>query len=245
MNEETIKKIYEGEESLFNLPYAIFLLNFNSIIGSVERGFDGGMLRFKIGSPEFTKALSYNDNIFVFSGAKTFQQVRELSYFLFDEKGVKRPWLEFLAKGKEINATYNELWLRTEMETAYNMSLNARQWMSFKDNDLLMYNTQRDEKVRESHRVWDRLVFPKTHVFWNTHMPPNDWACRCFASVVKGFKQSPLKGVVPNNNKLFGVNPGKVGYIFNENKHPYFRVSERFEPFLKVNFGLIKPEKYL
>lgn len=41
------------------------------------------------------------------------------------------------------------------------------------------YITQRDERVRESHRAWDNLVLPADHPFWHTHWPPNGWRCRC------------------------------------------------------------------
>lgn len=45
----------------------------------------------------------------------------------------------------------------------------------------MMYSTMRDERVRASHKPWDRLVLPKTHPWWDTHYPPNGWRCRCTA----------------------------------------------------------------
>lgn len=45
----------------------------------------------------------------------------------------------------------------------------------------LMYSTMRDEKVRASHKPWDRVVLPKSHPWWDTHYPPNGWRCRCTA----------------------------------------------------------------
>jgi hypothetical protein len=43
----------------------------------------------------------------------------------------------------------------------------------------IVYRTMGDEKVRTSHRPWDYLVLPRDHPFWDTHIPPNDWGCRC------------------------------------------------------------------
>jgi hypothetical protein len=43
----------------------------------------------------------------------------------------------------------------------------------------IVYRTMGDEKVRASHRPWDYLVLPRDHPFWDTHIPPNDWRCRC------------------------------------------------------------------
>lgn len=43
----------------------------------------------------------------------------------------------------------------------------------------IVYRTMGDERVRASHKVWDYLVLPKEHPFWDTHTPPNGWQCRC------------------------------------------------------------------
>jgi hypothetical protein len=44
---------------------------------------------------------------------------------------------------------------------------------------LIVYRTMGDERVRVSHRPWDYLVLPREHPWWNTHLPPNGWRCRC------------------------------------------------------------------
>lgn len=44
---------------------------------------------------------------------------------------------------------------------------------------LIVYRTMGDERVRASHRPWDYLVLPREHPFWDTHIPPNGWRCRC------------------------------------------------------------------
>ena len=46
---------------------------------------------------------------------------------------------------------------------------------------LMMYRTMRDERVRHSHALWDGVVLPVGHPFWDTHYPPNGWRCRCRA----------------------------------------------------------------
>ena len=58
-----------------------------------------------------------------------------------------------------------------------------------------------------------------------------------------GTAEVTIKGIKNNDDKLFSVNPGKVDYIFNEKKHPYFKVEKRFKPMLKDNFGFKTPEK--
>ncbi len=43
----------------------------------------------------------------------------------------------------------------------------------------IVYRTMGDERVRVSHRPWDYVVLPRDHPWWNTHLPPNGWRCRC------------------------------------------------------------------
>lgn len=43
----------------------------------------------------------------------------------------------------------------------------------------IVYRTMGDERVRASHKPWDYLVLPREHPFWETHLPPNGWMCRC------------------------------------------------------------------
>lgn len=42
-----------------------------------------------------------------------------------------------------------------------------------------VYRTMRDSRVRDSHRVLDGLVLPKSDPAWNVLSAPNGWRCRC------------------------------------------------------------------
>ena len=43
----------------------------------------------------------------------------------------------------------------------------------------IVYRTMGDERVRKSHQAWDWIVLPRDHPWWDTHIPPNGWLCRC------------------------------------------------------------------
>ena len=43
------------------------------------------------------------------------------------------------------------------------------------------YVTVGDDRVRDRHIALEGTVLPKTDPFWQTHYPPNGWACRCQA----------------------------------------------------------------
>jgi len=245
--EKILRGIWKGEISIFSLPKRIFEFTYSELIGVVDNGFGGGVGDFQEGSFKANKALAYQNNISVFSGAKTFQEVKDMSMFIFKNDGSKRPFKEFREFGQKINETYNVHWLKTEQDTAFGMAQSADKWIKIEDEQELLpylkYVTAADERVRDEHAQWDGIVRPVNDSFWDTTMPVNGFNCRCTVTRLHEGKESSLKGVKRNDDKLFSVNAGKVDYIFNENKHPYFKVEKRFKPMLKNNFGFKTPEK--
>lgn len=79
----------------------------------------------------------------------------------------------------------------------------------------IRYITKRDERVRASHRSWDRLTLPVDHPFWNTHFPPNGWRCRCRAM---SMSQSDYnQGLTPDGKRLNKSEP-EIEWVEWENK---------------------------
>lgn len=64
----------------------------------------------------------------------------------------------------------------------------------------LRYVTQRDEKVRATHRAWDNVTLPSDHPFWATHYPPNGWRCRC--RVVQVNRRDYERGITPTGQPM-------------------------------------------
>jgi len=64
----------------------------------------------------------------------------------------------------------------------------------------IRYVTQRDERVRDSHRAWDNLTLPVGHAFWLTHTPPNGWRCRCRITSMTQAEYD--KGLAPNGKAI-------------------------------------------
>jgi SPP1 gp7 family putative phage head morphogenesis protein len=240
-----LEGVHSGELSLFNLPEEIFTFTFTELIGSVESGFGGGVGDFASGSLRAVRSVDYQQNIFTFSGAKTFNEVKDLSMFVFAEDGTKRPFKEFREFAQQINQKYNIDWLKTEQDTAFGMAQGADKWFDIEEDKelfpMLKYETAADERVRQEHADWDQLVFPVDDPFWNTRMPVNGYNCRCTVTKLTEGRKSSKKGVPKNSSTMFDVNPGKVNYIFNPEVHPYYKVEKRFSKELKRNFGFEMP----
>jgi len=263
--EKLLQKIHSGELSVFNLPQEIFEFTYSELMTVVDKGFGGGVGDFVEGSPRALKATAYRDNIFKFSGAKVFNEVKDISLLIFNEDGTKRSFKEFKEFGRAVNQKYNVDWLRTEQDTAFGMAQGADQWADIEEDKelfpMLQYQTANDERVRDDHAAYDNIIMPVDDPFWDTRMPPNGWNCRCQVIKLHDGKKTNLKTHLKeynkkreaeklpkltnlkNPSKTFSVNPGKVNYVFDEKTHPYFKVEKRFKPMLKDNFGFKIHEK--
>lgn len=168
--------------------------------------------------------------VFLFSGMKTYSQLKEASLLLRDANGKIKGEAAFINDVKKIDATYNENHLRAERQYAISAAQSAAQYheyMQDADRYDLQIRTAADDKVRESHSVLHNLTLPANHKFWDNNWTPFDWGCRCrIIQVLKG-KYSITDEAVANEAArnatppLFRYNPGRQQIIFPE-KHPYY-----------------------
>ena len=191
---------------------------------------------------ELTRALE--DNIFHFSGFKTYHELKEASLLLKDEKGGFKSFDKFAQDVKRINERYNRNYLNAEYEFAVSSSQMAVKWKDYeKDGDRynLQYRTAADDRVREEHAALHGITLPPSDKFWDKYYPPNGWRCRCtVVQVRKGkYDESDSDDACnagekatthidkngSNKAAIFRFNPGKQEKIFPP-KHPYYKTSE-------------------
>ena len=103
------------------------------------------------------------------------------------------------ATGELRRVKFNEARLRLIFDVNMRQSHAAGAWARLQRGRMpyLVYRTMRDEKVRASHRLWDNLVLPRDHSFWDTHYPPNGWRCRCLAFAIDEKGLQRLKEAAP------------------------------------------------
>jgi SPP1 gp7 family putative phage head morphogenesis protein len=68
---------------------------------------------------------------------------------------------------------------RTNMQMAYSVGRWEQIMRQAEDAPYLMYDAVDDFRTRPKHRAWDNTILPISHVFWQTHAPPNGFNCRC------------------------------------------------------------------
>lgn len=257
-----IAGIWSGEYNLDNLPLQLYTYNVFELDGSLFAGFGDipkGDVRFE------EKVVNFRANIGNFSGAKTFQNTddwinaKKLAEQVFDKEGKKKQFAEFKKIALEINEKYNIRWLKTEQNSVFLQSQNARKWLKIENEKSLFpylkYVTVGDDRVRKSHADLDGLVARVDDPVWNRIHPQNGWGCRCIVTqheaprvTTKVEKEAKTREIFNEFKKkpLFDYNPGKSEYIFKEvgkGKHDYFKVPIKYRDDLKNNFGFPFVEK--
>ena len=157
---------------------------------------------------------SLKHNLARFSAFKetSFKQQIEAS---LTKNGKVLSWQEFKAEANKLNIEYNRRWLQVEYNQTVANALSAQKYEEYIANKRiypnLTYHAVHDERTRETHRAWDGLTLPVEHSFWKTHLPPNDWGCRCYVEptadpVTEGVRMEevPIKEAFANNPALLG-----------------------------------------
>ena len=218
----------------------------NTLNNGVLKGW--GAIRFNDLEIEILAGLT--ENVFMFSAAKQYQQVREMEAIIkaFSKAATELiPFADFQKEALEIFDTYNKNWLKTQFDTAVAQSQNAKKWAKVEAEKeifpLLQYKTQNDGLVRDAHAELHNIIKPVNDPFWNTNLPTNGWNCRCF---VQQLDEGTITKDVPTlteeeQPELFRMNAGKDKMIFDPNKHPYYSIARGDAELRDNNFNLPLP----
>lgn len=193
--------------------------------------------------PELTAAL--RNNVFIFSGLKTYHSLSEVGLSLTDEEGNTKSFADFHRDVKAIDARYNSNYLYAEYNHAVHSAQMAVKWYDWeKDGDEydLQYCTAGDERVREAHRQLDGVTLPPGDKFWDRYLPPNGWNCRCnVVQVLHGdYPRSDSDAVTVIGDEytrdlkaqMFRFNAGKTLTIYPK-KHPYYKAPKQVKEVIR------------
>lgn len=180
------------------------------------------------------------EDVFVFSGCKTYHELREASQLLVSDEGKVKSFHQFRQDVMELYPKYNEQYLEAEYEFAVSSAQSASRWadiMEDGDDYDLQYVTAGDSDVRPEHQALEGITLPPSDIFWSQYMPPNGWRCRCLANqVLRGkYHESDHDRALQlgelattdndstgrNRAEMFRFNPGAQQIVFPPS-HPYY-----------------------
>ena len=90
--------------------------------------------------------------------------------------------------GEEIDA---QLGSDRRLKTIYDTNLRSAFQKAQSDRTMasdlhpyLMYRVGNSARHREQHLAWDGLILPKDDPFWDKHLPPNEYGCKCYTRAI-------------------------------------------------------------
>lgn len=169
-------------------------------------------------------------NVYIFSGYKTYQQLREITDLLRDNQGNVRNWQDFKAEVLKNNDQYNVRYLKAEYEHALVSSQMASQWIDIQRNKhilpLLEFDATLDNRTTETCRSLNGVRLPVDNPFWHTCFLPLHWFER---SVIRQVARGTITDMdtinIPELQPMFKNNVGISGVAFPES-HPYYKASK-------------------
>lgn len=169
-------------------------------------------------------------NVYVFSGFKTYQQLRDITDKLRDDNGNVRNFSDFKNEVIKINESYNVRYLAAEYDHALVSAQMASQWLDIQANKdvlpLLEFDATLDNRTTSVCRGLDGTRLPADDPFWNTYYLPLHWGERSVIRQVAGGTISDKSKIdAPTLQPMFKGNVGKDGVIFPDT-HPYFEASK-------------------
>lgn len=262
--EALLHGVYSGSITEENLPedlyYAIadylkkglyegYGISFKDLARQVEKG-EGVFSSVDVQLME-----ELRENIYMFSGAKTYQQVTDMRDLLTGDDKVSS-WPEFRDAARGIYDQYNDTWLRTEYDTAIGQGMMGARWMEIEKNKelfpILRYNATEDEATCEICGPLNGLTAEVDDPVWDEIYPENHFRCRCTVDQLDKYEEVNLTGdddkklilsqVTEEMQDIFKMNAGKDRVVFSDD-HPYFEVKRKDRENARNNFGLPIPQE--
>lgn len=248
-----IQGIFDGEITDQDLPENLYMAIAKVLKQGLYEGVKGSLNEFKLGSIDRELVEELRANIYMFSAAKTYQEVRDMTDALVDEEGNLQSFAAFKEAAAGIFTQYNETYLQAEYDTAIGQGAMGMQWNKIIDQKevlpLLKYTATVDELVCDICGPLDGVVAKVDDPIWDEFYPENHFRCRCTVEQLEEDEAKPsteaekdmaTEQVRGQMSPVFLMNAGKDQYVFSPD-HPYFNVAPKDVDFAKRNFDLPIP----
>ncbi len=237
LDERVVKQVWNGEKDFSPELFRYFS---EDLLKAVQTGFKGRSkgvrnadVEVTYNAPDDVFQTALELNVFHFSAAKTIAEIRALNQILQESK----TYAEFRDKAAKVTGKFNNVWQRTEYDTAVLTAEAMDNYRRLASHPQLFpfwqYKTVEDDKVRPWHRALDGIILPCDDDLWDEIYPPNGWRCRCRVkglqkskvpegsversrATVEKYKQSPEWKQIEAQG--WDVNRCKLGKIFTENQ---------------------------
>ena len=204
----------------------------NRLFSGVEKGYGKKIAALNYNTPDWHKLASLQKNVWHFSAAKNYTQLRQLSNALIGEDGKLRSYSKFKEEAFKINNTHINQHLKAEYQLAVSGAQMAAKWVHIQETKdvlpLLEFDAVMDERTSQICSGLNGTVLPVDHPFWQIYYPPNHFLCRSTANQLRAgeLTLNPPNADIP---KMFQINLGEKGLIYPPGHSYYVDLPEGVE----------------
>lgn len=185
---------------------------------AIFQGYGKNLPEIDYDTPDFEMMSSLRTDVWQFSGAKNYQQLKAMSEALEGPDGKLRSFNEFKKTVRPIIDDHAR-WLETEYRTAVASSQMAAKWARIqRDKDLfplLEFDAVIDNRTTELCRSLDKVIRPVDDAFWQVYYPPNHFNCRSDVRSVRSGEITPEEDIeYPDIPDMFRTNTAANGLVF-------------------------------
>ena len=219
-----VREIYRLQGTDGSIDEAMARYFANKLWEATQEGYGQTLASVAYDSPDYNMLKALRENVFQFSAAKNYAQLKELTLALIDDTGNIVDFSTFKEIAFKINEKYVRTWLQTEYDTAIASAQMAGKWVDINANKgtlpLLQYDAVIDSHTSQICIPLNGTILPVGHPFWNHFYPPNHFNCR---STVRQLASGVVTDKIPSADipKMFQTNLGQQNQVFPEG-HPYF-----------------------
>lgn len=225
--ESMFKSIYKAMGMPTKITSGLVQWYADAYFNSTQQGYGMHLGSIDYNTPDYEMLRRLKNDVFHFSAAKNYQQLKDTSRALINEDGKLRTWTEFRNKAFEINQQQVTTWLKAEQELAIASGQMAATWTRAIEKadtlPLLKFDAILDGHTTPICTSLNNVIKPIDDNFWDIYYPPNHFGCRSDVQALPGGTITPATDIVYPDKMpaMFKTNLAKNGQVFPAD-HPYY-----------------------
>ena len=242
------QQIYDGRLKPDSIHPDMVKQTAQELMAGINIGYGKSFASEGLNNTQYQTLHTLEKNVFHFSGAKNWNQLREMSALLGDKKGGLKPFNEYLKDVQQIDATYNKTYLKAEYANAVTSAQMIDKWQQIEaEKDALPFLewvTEISERTCPLCEALNGIKLPVGDPFWRKNGIPRHFHCHCDWRQLDSATVTDLsKKKIPETAPMFRSNPGVTGVAFTD-KHPYFEsIPEKAKKDIFIASEKLMPQK--
>ncbi|MEQ1678305.1 MAG: phage minor head protein [Chitinophagaceae bacterium] len=194
---------------------------------AIAGGYGDDLTTVDFDTPDEQMLQKLQENVWQFSAAKNYSQLKALSEALVDSSGKIREYSEFKKAASAINQEHAGRFLQAEYNMAIGSGQFASKWVDIqRDKELLPlleFSAIIDGHTSDICLRLDGIIRPVDDILWEQWYPPNHWGERSDVLQQADGTVTPLDDIIYPDKvpAMFKRNMAKEGWAFPEG-HPYY-----------------------